>query len=256
MIIDLLDGNRHGLRATVMDIGNRCAIDQQAEQFRTTIVAARIHQVLTPVDQGEIEIGNHHAFPERRGSPINSPSGETIAVKQPLEIGPMLASGILHDLGLLIGVEPGAGVNDEATGFEACWRMLTCGLLRETVAGKRARIHSRVNLLAIGHQGVSGQRIVMLIARQLTDAPDCAVDGMQPRTVALAPDHAFMVGRRNLATTLNQGAVSIEEQLRIVDCPAVAFVDSDGHHHSGLLAGFANCVGSGGWHGYGLVKQL
>jgi hypothetical protein len=46
------------------------------------------------------------------------------------------------------------------------------------------------------------------------------------------------------------------EQLRIVGCPAVAFVDSDGHHHSGVLVGFANCVDRSGWHGYGLVKQF
>ena len=80
----------------------------------------------------------------------------------------------------------------------------------------------------------------MLPARQLTDAPDGAVDSSQPRTVALAPDHAFMVGRRNLAATLDQGAVSIEQQLSVVDRPAVALVDANGHHHSGLPAGFAD----------------
>ena len=67
MIIDFLDGNRHGLQATLMDMGSRRAIDQQAEQFRAAVVAARIHHSLAPVDQGEIEIGNHHAFTGTQG---------------------------------------------------------------------------------------------------------------------------------------------------------------------------------------------
>ena len=95
----------------------------------------------------------------------------------------------------------------------------------------------------------------MLPARQLADAPDGAVDGTQPGTVALAPDHAFVVGRRNLAAALNQSAVSIEQQLRVVERAAIALVDADGHHHSGLLAGFADGVGGGRRHGHGLFKQ-
>jgi hypothetical protein len=38
MIIGLFDSNR--LRATVMNTGSRCTIDQQTEQFRTAIVSA------------------------------------------------------------------------------------------------------------------------------------------------------------------------------------------------------------------------
>ena len=70
-------------------VGFRRAVDQQAEQFRATVVAARIHQPLPLVDQAEIEIGDQHAFTRTQGAPSNSPSGETIAVKQPPEIGPM-----------------------------------------------------------------------------------------------------------------------------------------------------------------------
>ena len=63
--------------------------------------------------------------------------------------------------------------------------------------------------------------------------------------------------KSKIPSTLNQGAVSIEERLRIVACPVVAFVDSHGNHrHSGALVGFANCVGRIGWHGYGLVEQF
>ena len=50
MMIDLLDGNRDRGRATLMDMDNRCAINQQAEQLRATLVSARIHHALALVD--------------------------------------------------------------------------------------------------------------------------------------------------------------------------------------------------------------
>src|SRR3954468_6830997 len=90
-------------------------------------------------------------------------------------------------------------------------------LLGEKIAPERARIHRRVNLLAVGHQGITGQRVVMLPARQLTDSTDCAVDSAQPGPVALPPDQALMVSRGNLAATLDQAAISIEQQLRVVE---------------------------------------
>ena len=46
----------------LMDMGDGRAIDQQAEQFRAAVVAARIHLPLALIDQSEIEIGDHHAF--------------------------------------------------------------------------------------------------------------------------------------------------------------------------------------------------
>src|SRR4029077_18154912 len=45
-------------------------------------------------------------------------------------------------------------------------------LLRKQVAEDRARIHRRVDLLAVGHHRVAGQRVVMLPTRQLTKAAD------------------------------------------------------------------------------------
>jgi hypothetical protein len=95
----------------------------------------------------------------------------------------------------------------------------------------------------------------MLPARQLTDASDGAVDSFQPRTIALTPDHAFVVGRRNLATALDQGAVSIEQQLRIVERAAVALVDADGRHYACLPAGIADRQDYGRRHRHSLFKQ-
>lgn len=61
-MIEFLDSNSHRRRGTLMDMGNRRSINHQAEQFRATIVAARIHLPLTLIDQMEIKIRNHHAF--------------------------------------------------------------------------------------------------------------------------------------------------------------------------------------------------
>ena len=82
--------------------------------------------------------------------------------------------------------------------------------LGEGLARERAGIHRRVDLLAVGHQGVTGERVVMLPARQRADAPDRAIDGAQPRTIALAPDHALVVGRGDLTAMLEQPTVGIE----------------------------------------------
>ena len=91
-------------------------IDQQAEQLGPAVVAARVHGACA-VDQGEVEIGDHFAFAGRIGSPRLA-VGFTMAVKQPPEIGPIGAARILHDLGLLIGVEPRRRADDEAGRFQ------------------------------------------------------------------------------------------------------------------------------------------
>src|SRR5687767_4555314 len=72
-------------------------------------------------------------------------------------------------------------------------------------------LHRRVNLLAVGHHRVARQWIVMLPARQLADATDLAVNGAQTRAVALTPDHALVIGRRDLAAALDQRSVGVKE---------------------------------------------
>ena len=49
-------------RITLVDMGDRRAIDRQVEQFRPTVVAARVHEALALVDQAEIEVGDQRPF--------------------------------------------------------------------------------------------------------------------------------------------------------------------------------------------------
>ena len=59
---DVREIGRYQTVVSLMQVGRRRTIDQEAEQFPATIVAARIHHPLALVDLAEIEIGNHLAF--------------------------------------------------------------------------------------------------------------------------------------------------------------------------------------------------
>ncbi|MEV6606991.1 hypothetical protein [Kutzneria sp. NPDC051319] len=68
---------------------HRTAVDGQAQQIGPGVVAAHVHLELALVDQGEVELGDDLALsPSRIGEPRSWPDGETMAVKQPPEIGP------------------------------------------------------------------------------------------------------------------------------------------------------------------------
>jgi len=100
------------------------------------------------------------------------------------------------------------------------------GLLRKQGAEDRARIHRGVDLLAVRHHGVARQGVVVLPARQLTDATNLAVNCPQAGSVALAPDHTLVIRRSGFAPPLNQGAVGIKQKLRVVEGSTVTFVDA------------------------------
>ena len=81
---------RGGWRKAIVQVSSRSSVDQQTEQLRPAVVAARVHQLLALVDQREVEIGDHHSFTRADRLAQQDPSGATIAVKQPPEIGPIL----------------------------------------------------------------------------------------------------------------------------------------------------------------------
>src|SRR6185312_2573952 len=129
------------------------------------------------------------------------------------------------------------------------------GFFGESFAAKRARIHRRMNLFAVGHQRIPCQWIVMFPACQLTHASNAAVDSPQSRTVTLAPDHTLVVGRRYLASTLDERSVRIKQQLSIVERSTIALVDANGHHHARLAARLADRKRCWRRHRYGLLEQ-
>ena len=135
--------------------------------------------------------------PERNGSPMISPRGETIAVKQPPEMKSM-GRRVLPDLFPLLCLEPPGGVDDEAAGFQGVIADADLDLLCEEVPGERAGPHGRVDLFSVGHHRVPRERVVVLPACQLADTPDRAVYGAKARAVTLPPDHALGVRREFL----------------------------------------------------------
>src|SRR6185312_14137247 len=98
----------------------------------------------------------------------------------------------------------------------------------------------RVNLLAVRHQRVAGERIVVFPARQLADPTNGAVDRAKSRAIALSPQHSLMERGADLAAALDQASVGIEKQLRIVDRGPIALVGADGCDDSCLLAGVSD----------------
>ena len=78
------------MRTTLMKVGRRRAIDQQAAQLGPAVVAARVHQALALVNPREVRISDYFAFFRSQRLTHQCAVGATIAVKQPLEIGPML----------------------------------------------------------------------------------------------------------------------------------------------------------------------
>src|SRR5688572_10622653 len=157
-------------------------VDRQTEQLGSTVVAARVHQLLALVDAGEVEIGDDDSFPGPQGFADQSPvrghdRGETTAGYR--ANGP---SGVLHDLGLLVGIQPGRRTHDEARGFQRVLPDVDLRLHGEQIPKDRPGIHRRMDLFAVGHQRIAGQRVVVLPARQLADATDGTIDGTQSRT--------------------------------------------------------------------------
>ena len=118
IFIDRFGDSRQGMRSPFVEMGRRRAVDGQAEQFRPAVVAARVHQLLAPVDQREIEIGDHLAFAGTYRFADQFTFGRDDRGEAAAGDRPDAASGILHDLGLLFGIQPSGGVDDEAAGLQ------------------------------------------------------------------------------------------------------------------------------------------
>ena len=239
-----------------MNVRGGGAVDQEAEQFGPAVVAARVHQLLALIDQREVEVGNDDAFARAEGLAQQGSIGRHDRGEATAGDRADAAASVLRDLRLLIGIQPGRSADDEARRLQRMLPDVDFRLLGKQVAEDGAGIHRRVDLLAVGHHRVARQRVVVLPARQLTNAADLAVDGAQTGAVSLAPDHALVIGGRDLAAPLDQGAVGIKEKLGVVQGSAVALVDADGHDNSRLFASFADGVGGRRGHRHRLIEQL
>ena len=106
------------------------------------------------------------------------------------------------------------------------------------------------------HQAIASQRVVVFPARQGAHPPDGGIHHLQPGAVALPPDHAFMVGRRDLAPLEHQFAAGIENQLGIVERAAIAFVHPQDDHDAAQTRALADGTGDLPRHHDGLFIQL
>src|SRR5262249_52132696 len=93
-------------RSAFVNVCSGRAVDEQAEQFRPAVLAARVHQQLSSIDQAEVEISNQFCF-ARTDRLTNQRSvgcrdcGETAASYRT-----KIAPCVLNDLRLLGGIEP------------------------------------------------------------------------------------------------------------------------------------------------------
>jgi hypothetical protein len=209
----------------------RPVVDGERQQLGPRVVADRIHHSLALGDQRHVEVGHHHAFAfgqrRRQVLALGRDDGRVAAAAQRL-----LQLRIGRDRADLLVGEPAGGVDDEAARFE---RVVADGhfhLLREDRPDQRAGKLRAVDLLVLRHQGVARERVVVLPAGQRTDAAHGGVDHLQARAVAHAPDHALVVGRRDLAALERERAVGVEHQLRVVEAAVVALVHAEHHHHA------------------------
>src|SRR5262245_54135201 len=106
-------------------------IDQQAEQLGAAVVTARVHEPLAGVDLSEVKICNHFAF-----TGLERPADDlAIRVRNGGEAAaryrPDGGTRILHDLGLLIGVEPRGRADHKTSGLESVLTDVSFGLLRK-----------------------------------------------------------------------------------------------------------------------------
>ncbi len=129
-------------------------------------------------------------------------------------------------------------------------------LVGEDLPDHGAGEHADVDLLAIGHERVARERVVVLPASQLPDAAHGGVGRAEPVALALPPDHALVIRGRDLPAALHQGAVGVEEELRIVEGAVIALVDAERDHHPTPSRGFRHCVYGGPGDRDGLLVEL
>src|SRR4249919_3386137 len=132
-----------------MEVRRRSAIDQEAQKLGTVVVNHRVHQQLAAIDHAEVEVGDDLAFAlAKRFADQHALRRDDRGEAAPGDRTDR-AAGVLHDLRLLVGIEPGGRVHHEAARFQGVLADVDLHALREALAEGRARVHGGMNLLAI-----------------------------------------------------------------------------------------------------------
>lgn len=142
-------------------------------------MTSRIHHMLPSVDQREIEVDGDFPFARAEGLTQYAPIRRDDRREATTRYRSDLAARVLHDLRLLVSIQPGSSANHKAPRLQCMLPHIDFRLLCKRIAKHGAGVHRRVNLLAIGHHRVPCERVVVLKTRQLPDACDLAVNGPQ-----------------------------------------------------------------------------
>ena len=188
-----------------MQGARRAIMEHERQQLRPGVVADRIHHALALDDEPEIEIGDQQTFAAGqrwdhvcafgRDDRRHAPAAQRFAQ---LFIG--------RNLGDLLLREPTGGVDHEAAALERVVTDRHLDLIGEDRADHGAWKLRHMNLFMLRHQGIAGEGVVVLPTSERAEAADRGVDDREARAVALAPDHALVEGRRDLAPLQHQVA--------------------------------------------------
>jgi hypothetical protein len=100
-----------------------------------------------------------------------------------------------------------------------------------------------VDLLALGHQGVSREWVGVLAADQHSDAADAAVDDGQAATVTICPHQLFIESRNEFAVMVEDRAVRADQDVGVpqaADRGCGSLSDAEGNEHVMALGGHAD----------------
>src|ERR1700712_5075150 len=218
---------RLGTRYRAGDLG-RSRVDQQTKQLGPRVVTDRVHHALALDDQTHVEVGHQEAlaFAQRLA--------QMVAFGRDDRRHAAAAQRFLHAhvgadaLDLIFG-QPAGRVDDEAARLECVMPQGDLQLVGKDTTDHGARELRAVDLFVLRHQRVARERVVVLPASERADLGERSVDDLEAAGVALAPDHALVKGRRELATLEQDAAIFAEDDLRVVERAMIALVDAEHH---------------------------
>src|SRR5215471_17292008 len=114
--------------AAVVNVRSGRAVDQETEQFRPAVVSARVHQLLALIDLREVKVGDDNSFARAdrlsQQAPIVCRNRSEATARDRADA----AASVLHDLRLLIGIQPGRSADDKASRLQCMlpdvdWRL-------------------------------------------------------------------------------------------------------------------------------------